>query len=215
MTVGAIGTIHQIDILMRQEGQRIMNSFFLRCDTTVDSMEERALRILLNCYINSLIPFSGSNLLIESARGKEVAPTLGPIYEVIPLGTQVVQGVDEGDTLPSHISLCINLHSERGGRSGRGRLFIPGIPEAASQGSYILATNPYWLALLAFVACMVDGFLHIGDPPAANQLQWGVMSRKIGGLKPPYTVGGFAAITRAIPRNILGSSNSRKVGRGQ
>lgn len=215
MTVGAVGTIHQLDVLMRQEGQHIMNSYFVRCDTTVDSMEERALRILLECYLNALIPVSGSNLLIEGVRGKEVAPTLGPIYEIIPLGTDDAQGNDVGDTLPSHISLCINLHTERGGRSGRGRVFLPGIPEAASQGSYILATNPYWLAVLAFVVCMANGFIHIGDPPGANQLQWGVMSRKIGGVKPPYTVGGFAAVTRAVPRNILGSSNTRKVGRGQ
>lgn len=215
MTVGAVGSIHQLDVLMRQEGQKIMNSYFVRCDTTVDSMEERALRALLECYLNSLIPVSGSNLLIESVRGKEVAPTLGPIYEIQPEATDVVQGEEEGDTLPSHISVCINLHTERGGRSGRGRVFIPGIPESATQGSQLTATNPYWIALLGFIACLAGKLIHIGDPPAANQLQWGVMSRKIGGAKPPYTVNGFAAVTRAVARNLVGSSNSRKVGRGQ
>lgn len=214
MTVGVIGTIHQLDMLMRLEGQRVMNSFFMRVDTTVDSMEERALRILMECYLNSLIPASGSNLQIVSARGKEVAPTLGPIYEIAPEVTDVVQGASEGDTMPSHDSLTINLHTERGGRSGRGRIALPGIPEGASQGSYIPAVNPYWLAVAAFVVCMANGFMHIGDPPAPNQLSWGVMSRKIGGLKPPYTVGGFALITRAVPRNIIGTTNSRKQGRG-
>lgn len=215
MTIGAIGTIHQLDVLMRLEGQHIMNSFFVRCDTTVDSMEERALRALLECYLSALIPHSGSNLLIETVRGKEVSPTLGPIYEIQPLGTDDASGNEEGDTLPSHVSLCINLHTERGGRSGRGRLFVPGIPESATQGSYILATNAYWIALLAFIACLAGKLIHIGDPPGANQLSWGVMSRKLGGLKPPYSASGFALVTRAVARNVVGSTNSRKQGRGQ
>lgn len=215
MTAGVAGTIHQCDMLMRQEGQEIMNSFFLRCTTEVDSMEERALRALLECYLNHVIPVSGSNLLITGVRGKQVSPVLGPIYEIVPLGTDVVQGEEEGDTLPTHISLCINLHSERGGRSGRGRLFLPGIPEGASQGSYIQATNPYWIALLAFIACLAGKFINPGEPLNPNRLDWGVMSRKIGGAKPPYDINGFALLTRAVPRNILGSSNSRKVGRGQ
>lgn len=215
MTIGVVGTVHQLDVLMRQEGQKIMNSYFVQVDTTVDSMEERALRALLECYLTALIPHSGSGWLIESVRGKEVAPTLGPIYEIQPEATDVVQGEEAGDTLPSHISLCINLHTERGGRSGRGRIFIPGIPESATQGSQVAATNEYWIALLAFIACLSSKLIHIGDPPAANQLSWGVMSRKIGGVKPPYTTAGFARVTRAVARTLVGSSNSRKVGRGQ
>jgi len=215
MTVGAVGTIHQIDVLMRQEGQHIMNSFFVRVDSTVDNLETRVLRAIMECYMEILIPVSGSNLLIESVRGKEVAPTLGPIYEIQPEAGDNLQGDDTGDTLPSHVSLCINLHTTRGGKSGRGRLFIPGIPESATQGSYILSTNPYWAAILAFVACLASKLIHTDEPIGTNQVSWGVMSRKIGGTKPPYTVGGFAPITRAVARNILGSTNSRKVGRGQ
>jgi hypothetical protein len=215
MTIGAVGTIHQIDVLMRQEGQHIMNSFFVQVDSTVDSMETRVLRAILDCFLEILIPASGSNLLVETVRGKEVAPTLGPIYEIQPLATETVQGEATGDTLPSHISLAVNLHTTRGGRSGRGRFFIPGIPEAASQGSFIQTTNPYWTVILAFVACLASKLIHVNEPIGTNQVSWGVMSRKLGGVKPPYLVTGFAPVTRAVARNILGSSNSRKVGRGQ
>lgn len=215
MTVGVTGTIHQVDVLMRQEGQHIMNSFFVRIDSTVDNLETRVLRAIMECYMNILIPHSGSNLLIETVRGKEVSPTLGPIYELAPEATDNVQGDDVGDTLPSHVSLCVNLHSTRGGRSGRGRFFIPGVPESASQGSYILSTNIYWTTILAFVACLATKLIHVGEPIGTNQVSWGVMSRKLGGLKPPYNSVGFATVTRAVPRSILGSSNSRKVGRGQ
>lgn len=93
-------------------------------------------------------------------------------------------------------------------------MFIPGVPESATTGSFVEETNPYWTQILAYLACVAAAFVKPDAVSGSNVIQIGVMSRKIGGLKPPYTLAGFAPATRLIPNLKLASTNSRKVGRG-
>lgn len=213
-TPAAAGEIHEVTLECRQEGQQVMNVLHFRADTPVDDMEIRLLRALVECLLTVLLPSAASTLQYVRAVGKRVAPDLGPVYEIGQNAGDVVQGAAEGDALPTFVSVCANIHTTRGGRSGRGRMFIPGVPEASSQGSFIQTTNPYWGVILAYVACVASKFINVGEPLGTNQVSLGVMSRKIGGPKPPYNPDGFAYATRIVPINRLASTLSRKVGRG-
>jgi hypothetical protein len=50
---------------------------------------------------------------------------------------------------------------------------------------------------------------------AEGNYTWGVMSRKIGGLKPPFLVAGFAHIVRGEVKRELATTRNRKLGHGR
>lgn len=212
-TSADVGEIWEVTLEGRQEGQQVMNIMHFRMDTAIDDVEEKLLRALVECLI-ALLPFAASSYQYVRCIGKQVAPIVGPIIEIGQEEGDVIQGGSTGDAMPSFVSVCANIHTTRGGRSGRGRMFIPAVPENSTQGSFIPTTNPYWDAILAYVACVASKFIHVNEPLSAEQISIGVMSRKIGGAKPPYTINGFAPATKIIPSNKLSHNVSRKVGRG-
>jgi hypothetical protein len=214
-TPAAAGQIYEVITHQRQEGQEVLNVNYYRCVTAVDDLEVRLLRALIVCLTTLLRPTQGSNWQFVKMSMKRVYPDLGPIVELNPESTDEVQGESEGDTLPTHCSLCVNIHTTRGGRSGRGRMFLAGIPEGATSGSYIEQTNPHWTAILNYLACVAAAFVKPTVDTGSNIIQLGVMSRKLAGVaKPPFPATAFAPATKLVPRNIVGSSNSRKVGKG-
>lgn len=213
-TPGVEGELHEVTLKMRQESQTVLNILHFRCDAAVDDMETRLLLALLVCLTTILRPGQGSNWQVVGAQGKRVYPTLGPIYEVAPPDPDEIQGEAVGDTLPTFVSIVVNIHTTRGGRSGRGRMFLSGIPEAATQGSSIQTTNPYWTIIINYLACIAGSFINGDDLPGANQISLGVLSRKLGNPKPPYTAIQFAKATKLVANNLLKTTNSRKIGHG-
>lgn len=213
-TPAAQGEIHEVVLKMRQESQTVLNVLHFRCDNAVDDMETRLLLALLVCLTTILRPVQGSNWQVVGAQGKRVYPDLGPIYEHAPPDPAEVQGEAVGDTMPTFVSVVVNIHSIRGGRSGRGRMFLSGIPEGATQGSAIPTTNPYWTAIINYLACVAGSFINGDELPGANQISLGVLSRKLGNPKPPYLAQQFARATKLVPNNLLKTTNSRKIGHG-
>src|SRR5215217_2816303 len=110
-TPGADNTVHEVVVHMRQQQQEVLNVWQFFLDTPVDDLETRLLRALIECYLTALIPASGSLLTIERVTGMQVGPTIGPLYEIVPVEGDVVQGAATGDTLPTHDSLSCGIHS--------------------------------------------------------------------------------------------------------
>jgi hypothetical protein len=92
-------------------------------------------------------------------------------------------------------------------------MYIPGIPEAATIVSAFDTSNAYWTALVAFVGCLATKFLLL-DLPGSNQFQMMIYSRKLGGSTFPYNNTGFTSVNSLLPVQQLGTTRSRKVGRG-
>lgn len=216
-TPGTAGEIYEVTLKMRQESQQVLNVLHFRAETNVDDLETRLLVALLTCLATILRPQAASTWQIVGASGKRVFPDVGPIFEVGPVDPDEVQGEAAGDSLPSFCAVCINIHSTRGGKKGRGRMFIAGIPEGASQGSAIPTTNPYWTAILAYLACVAGSFIHASDLDAPNTISLGVLSRSLhkpDHTKPPYLADQFARATRLVANNLIKTQNSRKIGHG-
>jgi hypothetical protein len=219
-TPGADDTLHEVVVHMRQQQQEVLNVWHFFNDTPVDDMELRLLRALLECYLTVLLPGSGSKLTVERVTGMQVGPTLGPIYEIAPIEGDVIVGAAAGDTLPTHDSVAVSIHTTRPGRSGRGRKFLAGVPEAATDGSNILTGGPYWAAVLAFLVCVGTKFIHGAELAGANTISLGVLARllkpadALGKRKAPWPIDTFAHATRITARPMVGTTNSRKVGRG-
>ena len=219
-TPGTANTLHQVTVHMRQQGQQVLNVWDFYLDTNVDDLEVRLLRALLECYLTVLLPGSGSLLSIERVTGHQTGPTVGPMYEITPEEGDVLLGASAGDTLPTHDSVSIGIHTTRAGKHGRGRKQIPGIPEAATTGSTINTAHAYWGVVIAFAACVAGKFIHLTELDAPNRISVGVLARSLkpldanGKRKEPWAISQFAHATRFTTKPQVGTTNSRKVGRG-
>jgi hypothetical protein len=212
-TAAAVGEIWQVTVRGKLEGQDCMNVLSFKCVHATASVETELLLVLLACYIEHLVPILVGAFSIESLRAKQVSPILGPEIEVTPTETMAAAGAGSGDGLPSYVSAHISIHTTRGGRSGRGRMYIGGIVEGDTILSNISAESSTWEGILAFVACLATKFIGTGFD-VAQRFELGVMSRKIGGAKPPFLDTGFAGCTSLVPHRDLGTTRSRKVGHG-
>lgn len=210
----AQGEVVQVLVQGVLEGQEVENVLYFRAEAgDVDFLVSLLAKIGV-CIVTALIPALNTNYTLERIKGHVVSPTVGPEEVWTPEEGQASTGAIVTDGLPSFTSALISLYTTRGGRSGRGRMYVAGVSEAHTVGSYINVEAPLWPALLAFVACLLADF-KIRDLYAAGNYTWGVMSRKIGGLKPPFDPDGYAPITRAVPVRALATTRSRKVGRGR
>lgn len=209
----ANGEVVQVLIQGVIEEQQCENVLYFRALANDTDFLLHLLAEVAACML-TLIPILAPNYRLERIKGKVVSPAVGPEEEWLPDPQDDITGEATGDSAPSFVAGLISLHTTRGGRSGRGRMFLAGIPESETVGSYINREGALWPALAAFCACMLDKFKP-RDVPAAGQYDWGVMSRKIGGEKPPFLPAGYARIVRAVPKELLATMRSRKIGRGR
>lgn len=208
------GEIYQVKLISRFENQEHLNILHFAAMSPTDDVQLRLLKAIVDCFLLNMMPGLSADFTTLGAVGHRVSPTVGPEVSYFHNNASVANsGLAAGDHLPSFNSCVISIHTVRGGRSGRGRMFIGGIPEGSTTGSMLLTSAAFWAAVTAFVACVVSTFF-AGDPPGANSWQFGILSRKIGGVTEPYAAAGFAAATNLIPQQLIASTRSRKVGHG-
>lgn len=219
-TPGIDDSLHEVVVHMRHQQQEVLNVWHFQCITAVDDLEVRLLRALLECYLLQWLPHASSGLTIERVSGMQVGPTLGPMYEIFPGEEDTVAGAATGGGLPTHDSCSIRIHTTRPGRSGRGRKQMPGVPEIATNDSVILTDSDYWEAILAFIACVMAKFVTSTDLTAPNTILLGLISKTLKPHAPdetpkaPWPLETFARCTRLTALPKVGTTNSRKVGRG-
>jgi hypothetical protein len=204
-----VQVLHQYNL----EGQECENVWYFQAKASDPDVLAHLLADIAVCLL-ALVPYLSSSYTLERLKAKVVSPAVGPEEVWTPAALAVIEGAAAGDSEPSFVSAVISLHTGRGGRSGRGRIYIGGIPEGDTVRSILNPETPLWTALLAFCACMLDKFRE-RDVYAEGNYTWGVMSRKIGGTKPPFLVGGYAHITKAEPKRELGTTRNRKLGHGR
>jgi len=205
------GDCYQVTIEGSQEGQRIANVLNFTAVTSIDDVELRLIAAIAECFVSNLLPVLTSKYTLEQIRWKQTRPVLGVEHITIPAGAGAGGGA--ATALPTLNAACISIRTNQGGRSKRGRMYIGGIPESATLDSKFDTSNAFWIALIAFCACVVTKFI-AGDPPAANTFQLEVYSRKIGGASFPYGAAGFTPVVSLTPDTVVATQRSRKLGRG-
>jgi len=207
----SVNDAFQVRVVGQIEGQETNNVFHFSAATGIDDVELRLIAALAECFVTHLIPVSSSAWQLVKMIWKKVHPTLGVEHITIPTGTLVGGGA--ATALPSFCSAVVSIRTEQGGRSHRGRMYLPGIPEGDATISTLDAGGDFAAGVAAFAACLATKFI-LGDPPAANSFQMQVYSRKLGGATFPYGTAGFTAVSSFVPVAALGTTRSRKVGRG-
>jgi hypothetical protein len=214
MTTAAAGEIWQEKIHGRMDEQECLNVLHFQTVMGANNVENQLLAALLNCVVTALLPGMSVNYKFESITAMRVSPTVGPELSRVPDPSGLVQGSATGDSLPSFNSCVLSIRANAGGRAGRGRIFLAGIPEGSSSGSFLSPESPYFQAAVAFALCMLNAFKHFEDIPSNNEFWFGVMSRKIGGAKPPFLAAGFSKVMSIEAKRLIATTRSRKVGHG-
>lgn len=215
MSPASVGDIIQVTPRYLVEGQQTENVMYFRCVNASADFLADLLLVIAQCIITHLLPGLAADCQLESVRGQIVGPALGLEDEWIPAEGDIVVGGATGDAEPSFVAAVISLHTTRPGKSGRGRLFIAGIPEVGTIASLLKVEDVSYPALIAFVNCIVLAFPK-HELGGSASFEWGVYSRKVGGVtKPPYPDAGFAPVTRAVVKRELGTMRSRKLGHGK
>lgn len=195
------------------ENQQCQNVIYFRAQAPDTDMLLHLLAEIGECFL-SLIPVLAPSYTLERIKGKVVSPAIGLDAEWTPDPPDIVSGQDAGGGMPSFVSALVSLRTDRPGRSGRGRMYIAGVPEEAAENSVLASDAAFYTGLLTFALCVLNKF-KAKPVPAEGDYEWGVMSRKVGGLKPPFAAAGFAPILEVSVKRELATTRSRKIGRGR
>ena len=210
----AIGDIFQVRLVGEQEEQETINVWDFTCVGAAADVELTLIVAFINCFIQHMLPVISNKWTLVEVRWQKVGPTLG--IEHITTYIEMGPGGAAGDVEPSYVAALISLHTLLGGRSHRGRKYIAGGPESATTGSLLNVeppNNEFWLALAAFVTCMITAFVHPDPAGGTNLFDVGVYSRKLAGSDNfPFKAAGFTAINEMVPRREVATMRSRKLG---
>ena len=210
----AAGEVWRVLLQGRIEEQQCENVLWFRCETPDPDVLAGLLADIIECFLTGLVPNLGATYFFEQAVAQRMTPTMGAEVIYTPAAGVAVQGAGAGDVEPSFVSALISLRTTRAGRSGRGRMFIAGVPEDQTTASLLNTEAALWAALLAFCVCMLGKFI-VPDVPPPAQWSWGVFSRKLGGTKDPFNAAGYAPMIAATPKQLLATTRSRKLGHGR
>jgi len=207
----AVNDCYQVRLIGSIEGQQTVNVFHFRCTGADDDVLTHLVLVFAQCFIDHMLPVLSSAWSLTEIRWKRVTPTLGIEFISVPVGAGA--GGGGAAALPSYASVVFSERTALGGRSHRGRSYFAGIPEAATNGSQLDTGHAFWAGALAFAVCVISNFVP-GDPPGSPSWALCVYSRKIGGAAFPYGLSGFTQVREYVPAALLGTTRSRKVGRG-
>lgn len=208
----AVNDIIEVRIVGKMEGQETDNIMHFVCVGATADIELHLIVVLVTCFVTHLLPALTSSWSFEKVVWKKVGPTLG--VEQIYTTDLPAAGGGNAAALPSYCSAVISKRTLLGGRSHRGRSYFAGIPEDQTINSSIDPASDLWAALLAFAACVIENFYYPDPAGATDAFQFEVYSRLLGSATYPLTLAGVTPVTQYTPVAALGTTRSRKVGRG-
>lgn len=208
----AVGSIWQIRLIGEIEGQETNNVFHFACVGASADVDLHLIQVFIQCFVTNILPVLTSGWTFREVRWKQVGPTLGNEFVSLPSGQTA--GGGNAAHLPSYSSALFSIRGLLGGRSHRGRFFLPGIPEDQTTNSFLNQSTPMWAALIAFAVCLLTNFKNPDPAGGSDLFDIGVYSRKLGGSAFPYSMAGFTAANQIAPVALLATTRSRKVGRG-
>jgi len=208
----ALNSLWEVRINGTMEGQTTANVLHFKCVGATADVNLHLILVLAACFVDNLLPVLTSAWTLISVSWKQVAPTLGVEQVTIPPGAGA--GAGNVACLPSYVSAVISKRTLTGGRDHRGRMYIPGIPETFTTGSNITNPSDLWTGIANFIICVLAAFRHPDPAGGTDIFDLIVYSRKLGGSAFPYQQAGVTAVESLVPVQALGTTRSRKVGRG-
>lgn len=158
------------------------------------------------CVIDTLLPALSSDWKFIRTDAKRVYPVASDPIVFTGLPEHVGQ---LGVASHSFAASLVNVRTGGGGRSGRGKIFLP--PPGESQTANSVIDGPTLVLLAAFTACVASKFMGANK---TTPWTFGVLSRKIAGVPNGNFDAGFRAATSLNLNSDAAIMGSRKKGRG-
>lgn len=202
----------RVRILGKLHGQDTVNVLHFSTNTvvndvtTLDGLILQLMVAVLACVTDQLVGAVTSEWTATGVEATSLYPVLGdPHFQNAPANT-----VGQlGPCSASFIASLVQVRTGLGGRTHRGRVFLPPPGEANTNVSVLDATAQQQLQ--EFVDCLLGKFTGVG---ATEQWRLGVLSRKLLGASVANWDNAFAEATSMVVSTNPAIMGSRKVGRG-
>jgi hypothetical protein len=200
----AAPNIIQLEIRMTMDNQAIENRFMVDNLAEPDAAALQAAAIAAwDWWEGQLGPFLSSQVALREVLATDMGAIDGAQYTYAP-DTTTTGGVS-GAVLPNETALCVSLRTGNRGRSARGRMYVPGIPDAARDGPNTVSTTFAGNIIAAFDALLVAF-------PSTQPLV--IVSYISEGVPRPGGPVYYVVTTPVLTDRILDSMRSRKPGVG-
>lgn len=158
----------QVEVRCLLDDQRIENTLYFRTDaapvladlTTVGGA-------IQTWFVGSLLPFLSVNLTLREVYVTDISSETGPTTTITPLTPEA--GGSDAESMPGNVSACVSFRTNARGRSGRGRNYVPGIPD-----------NKVTINTLdsSFADQLVTAYAELLSPETNGGTEWVVVSRR-------------------------------------
>jgi hypothetical protein len=202
MAFQAAPSILQTTIEGRQDSQLTINDLFWFSSGAITPTSVNSLLTGLFNWVNTtLSPLLSRDLSFTRIRAVDLGSPIGLAQEQ---ATTAVGGVDV-EAAPNNVAACVSLRTAQRGRSGRGRNFVPGIPNSVITLNTLDAT---------FITDLLDAYSTLpGAGSFVSGWQLVVLSRVTGGV--PRVAGiGIPVTDVTMVGNSVRSMRSREIGHG-
>jgi len=205
--------VAELRILGEIHGSETVNVMHFATNTVInDAQSQNDLLLalataMLQCVVDTLLPAVTSDWVLKTIDVKLLSPSISDPIEVVPAVQPAVGTLSAAST--SFISTLVNKKTGGGGKSGRGKMFLPPAGEGEIANSAI--DGPTMALIAAFIACVVGKFVGAG---ASEAWRLGVLS-----TKKLHAAGGtfdnsFREVTQLVASDNPAIMGSRRKGVG-
>ena len=195
--------IAQISIQGRVDGQLTVNNRYF--EISGGGIVVANLQVIVNevhnWAITSLAPQLSEDWTYERTEGRDLSVVDGPVAAA----SFPTPGGVSGEAAPNNVAACVSLRTGMAGRSGRGRNYLPGIPNSAITLNTLDST---------FMSNIITINLDmIGAGTFSAGWQWVVLSRYNAGVLRANGIG-IPITSTVFSSPYVASMRSRAVGHG-
>jgi hypothetical protein len=202
MPFQAAPSILQTTIEGRADNQLTINDLFWFSSGAISPVVVNSLLLALSNWVDTtLTPLLSRDWSATRVRAVDLSSPVGLGMEI---ATPFVGGVDV-EAAPNNVAACVSFRTAQRGRSGRGRNFVPGIPNSVIT---LNTLDP------AFIGDITNAY---GVFPGAGVFvagwQWVVLSRQTAGALRANGIG-IPITSATMVGNSVRSMRSREIGHG-
>jgi hypothetical protein len=195
-------SILQTTLEGRMDNQLTINDLFWFSTGAITAVAVNSLLTNLGSWLDTtLSALLSRDLSFTRIRGVDLGSAIGIAQEV---AAPYTGGVDV-EAAPNNVAACVSLRTAQRGRSGRGRNFVPGIPNSVITLNTLDPT---------FISDLVNAYANLIGPGGFTPgWQLVVLSRVTAGAARPTGIG--IPVTDALMvGNSVRSMRSREIGHG-
>lgn len=202
----------RLRIIGKLQGEDCINVMHFGTNTAVsdagatDALILALLTAMLACVTEQLLPAVTSDYVLTGLEGIPIHPTKGDPH-FLPAGTD-----NQGTASPvsaSFLATLVQIRTGLGGKTHRGRIFLP--PAGETEMANSTYSSPQMAALQAFITCVIGKF---AKDVGTEDWRLGVLSRKGATNANPAFDTHFTEATSLIASNEVAKMSSRKKGHG-